>query len=198
MAATASRKPRVWISVPFVDAANYLLIESEAVPDVLTPLAVGKLVHCRMEFFDVYFMGFSRPHDDKGGIAAREDGENMFDHAPGATDVYLRLERIPVSQEDEPLMTQYLVKGEAERAAVAHLLARQPRPSSPCMAAKGTGVCCFAAGASAGGLRYRGGGKSRAVSPSGLSDGERRASYGGAASAPGGSLGDLTLSSKPS
>lgn len=194
MAFTASRKPRVWVSIPFVEAGKYILIEPEDVPDVLTPLAVGKLVHCLVELFDVYFMGVSRPHDNKGGVAARDDGENLFDHATGASDLYLRLEEIPVSEADRQLLVQYALKGASERPAVAHLFARQPRPASPCMEAKGTGVCCPSVGASAGGLRYRGGAKSRAASPCDLPQGERPAS---AAGAPGGSPGEEKLLLKP-
>lgn len=128
-------KPRVWIK-PFGDNFyDYTLLDASAVPDVLTAKRALELARPGLEvdFFHVFFMGVSKPRDDSYGIAAFKDEENMFEHAPGSRNIFLRVARVPLSSAEFALA----MKGVA---SCAHLLARPTcAPATPKVACESFG-----------------------------------------------------------
>lgn len=117
-------KPRVWV-FPFAgNCDDYTLLDADVVPDVLTAKRVLELARpgLGVMFHHVYFMGVSKPSDDSydlRGVAAFSDDENMFTHAPGARDIYLRIATVPLTS-DEMFFAM------KDSSSAAHLAARPP------------------------------------------------------------------------
>lgn len=122
-----STKPRVWLKASFIQLKEYTLLDSAAIPDVLTAKTVLEITRpgLPVHFFHVFFMGVTFPRDDVYGIAAFEDEENMFDHAPGARDIYLRVDRVPLTSAEVSLTFS------RDPSLSAHLIARPPCAPEP-------------------------------------------------------------------
>lgn len=129
-------KPRVWV-FPFAgNCDDYTLLDADVVPDVLTAKCVLELARpgLGVTFYHVYFMGISKPWDDSyelRGVAAFSDDENMFNHAPDARDIYLRIATVPLTS-DEMLLAM------KDCSSAAHLTARPPCASATSKAASST------------------------------------------------------------
>lgn len=123
----SGKKPRVWLKPTPEYPDSYTRLEPDAVADTLTTKRVLEIA-CpgrHVDFFHVYFMGTTRPRDDSYGVAAFSDDENMLDHAPGARDIYLLVQEVPLTSSEMVLALK-------DDGSSVHLLARPPcAPAAP-------------------------------------------------------------------
>lgn len=148
-------RPAVWLKGTGAIFPQYTLLKSEKLPSKLTPVSLINALGLRADLFHVFFMGHSVPSDDDHGFVVLQNDFDLMQIQPGSKDLFFRLERVPLSDDDMMLLCDNIdafEDAEADKSAFAHLLARPPQllPAGAATAAKSSsqlfaaGLFCFA------------------------------------------------------
>lgn len=138
-----SRRPNVWVKGPGSILPEYTLLEPSCLPSILTTVALIRLLEVRPDLFHVFFMGQSLPVDNALGSVILQDDCDLMQLATGASDLYFRVELVPLDSHDFALLYDRFSRDFLEdKSDIAHLLARPPSAAHPhkALAAKAPGL----------------------------------------------------------
>lgn len=121
-------KPEIWLHCPKLMAkGRWKLLASSAFGSVLTAADLIGFAGLTPELFHVYFLGHLGPSDGTVDVVIDDDSQNLLDLDRGATDLFFRIEEVPLTPAEKESVIEHCESG--DYSAVSHLLPRPRRES---------------------------------------------------------------------